>query len=144
MVLESRGVAWSRGKFKTYIHNHNAYDQQNWSSGDTEWGTPTANFRRSFNHMFLWVHVTNQICYISTSARLMGFKSSKEVTYWKRHSPIKSKNSLKPCSRETTRQIETLYLHYHNVCVYKTLQKGNLPWGAPTNKVKWYFNHVAL
>ena len=144
MVLESRGVASSRGKSKAYIHNRNAYDQQNWSSGDKEWGTLAANFRQSFNHVVLRVHVTNQISDNSTSPRLTDFKSSKEVTYWERYSPIKSKNSLNPCSRETTRQMEILYLHYHNVYVYQTLQKGNLPWGAPIKKVKWYFNHVAL
>ena len=37
--------------------------------------------------------------------------------------------------------LKTLYLHYQSVYSHQTCQKGNLPWWAPTHKVRWPFDH---
>ena len=36
------------------------------------------------------------------------------------------------------------YLHYHNVCGHQTWQGGELPWGSPTHKIIWPFDHMVL
>ena len=36
------------------------------------------------------------------------------------------------------------YLHYYNVFGNETWQGGDLPWGAPTHKIKWAFYYVVF
>ena len=41
-------------------------------------------------------------------------------------------------------QIKTLYLHYHSAYGHQTWQGDDLPWGAPTHKITWHFDHMVL
>ena len=36
------------------------------------------------------------------------------------------------------------YFYYHNDYGHHTWQGSDLPWGAPTHKISWPFNHVVL
>ena len=38
----------------------------------------------------------------------------------------------------------TWNLHYHNDYGHQTCQGGDLPWGSPTPKILWPFDHVVL
>ena len=41
-------------------------------------------------------------------------------------------------------KFKMLYLHYHNAYEHQIWQGGDLPWGAPTYKVIWPFDHMVL
>ena len=43
-----------------------------------------------------------------------------------------------------TIQPQKTYLHYCNANGHLTWQCDGLPWGAPTHKVTWPFDHVIL
>ena len=41
-------------------------------------------------------------------------------------------------------KLKSLYLRYHCAYGQQTWQDGNLPWWAPSYKITWSFDHVAL
>ena len=41
-------------------------------------------------------------------------------------------------------ELKSLYLYYYNTYDHETWQGGDIPWRAPTHKVTWSLNHVAL
>ena len=41
-------------------------------------------------------------------------------------------------------KLKPLHMHYHDAYGHRTWEDRDLPWGAPTHKVKWNFDQVVL
>ena len=57
---------------------------------------------------------------------------------------VNSKSRLKQGHVESCPSTTKTYLQFHNAYGHQTWQGGVLPWGAPTHKVTWPFDHVVL
>ena len=84
---------------------------------------PIHNVTWSFNHVALWGHVINQICYISTSTRLLNIKHGMVVIYCEGPSHIKSRNPLNTwswdhlniCSRPMANKLDKVVVECHRL-----------------------------
>ena len=52
--------------------------------------------------------------------------------------------SRDPCGLARSRDKLKAYLYYHNSYGHQTWQGDDIPWKDPTQKVKWFFNHVVF
>ena len=66
----------------------------------------------------------------------MAAKTDRVVTYLEELIPTKL---LRSCD-----SLKIFYLHFHSVYGHQTWQDDNLPWGIPSHKVIWPFDHFIL
>ena len=91
----SCGLASSNDKLNMlYLYYHNDYGYQTWQGSSIEWRMSFSNVRKSLNDVLLQGHVTNYICYISTTTKPLAINLSKVVSYYKMLPPKKSDNPL--------------------------------------------------
>ena len=74
--------------------------------GETQWGAPTTQVTRSFNHKVLWGNVTNYIFY--TYTRPLATKHGKELTYHEGLLLINSYHPLNMWSQEVLWQTKNI------------------------------------
>ena len=72
------------------------------------------------------------------------YQTRQGLTYYEGLPLIKSHNSLNAVHVRSRDKFKTLYHHYHNAYSQETWKGNDLPWGTPTDKVAWQFNHVVL
>ena len=108
MALETRGLAKSRDKSKTYLHHHKqSIGHQIWKDDELLWEALTSSVTWSFNNVVLRSHVINQIFYISTWTRPM------VMTHCWGIPPIMLQNSL---NRFVTWGHAKNWIYYNSIC----------------------------
>ena len=88
-----------------------------------------------------WCTGVKPVSYISplTASRWASSRGSRMVPSDDRTPPTKSRDTLMLWSSD---KWKTLYLHFHKASGSQILQSGDLGWGNPTHKVRWYMNYV--
>ena len=92
------------------------------------------SFLLVFHHSLPMERVT-KIGLINLKCRLL----SSHVSHWQNHVTIWCRGRFRSPGK-----LKLLYLHYRNTYDNLTWQNGDLPWGAPTYKVAWPFDHMFL
>ena len=78
-----------------------------------------------------------------TSKKPSATKHGKVLTYYEGLTSIKSQNHFNKCLVRSHNKLKT-FLDYCNAYGHQNWQGDDLPWEAPTHKVKWSFNDVLL